>query len=155
MTLLGLTDGCNAQSGNGYLDIVDFIVSQCCDAQQNLNEIFRRVAFNILIGNSDDHFRNHGFLLTQKGWTLSPAYDLNPTDSDYLSLLINSNTCMADLKLLQESAGDYMIDDNLAKQIIAEVNDAVKNWRTVATRCGAAKHEIDLFAPIFNKRLQA
>ncbi len=153
MTLLGLTDGCNAQSGNGYLDIVDFIVAHCCDTQQNLNELFRRVAFNIAIGNSDDHFRNHGFLLTKQGWTLSPAYDMNPTDDNHLSLLINSNTCEASLEILQESAGEYMIDDNVGKKIIAEVTDAVRNWRNVALRNGATKHEIDLFAPVFSKHL--
>ena len=79
MTLLGLTDGCDAKSGNGYLDIVDFILQNCCDVEQNLRQLYRRVAFNIAIGNSDDHFRNHGFLLTPRGWTLSPAYDMNPT----------------------------------------------------------------------------
>ena len=72
MTLLGLTDGCDAKSGNGYLDIVDFILQNCCDVEQNLRQLYRRVAFNIAIGNSDDHFRNHGFLLTPRGWTLSP-----------------------------------------------------------------------------------
>ena len=70
MTLLGLTDGCDAKSGNGYLDIVDFILQNCCDVEQNLRQLYRRVAFNIAIGNSDDHFRNHGFLLTPRGWTL-------------------------------------------------------------------------------------
>jgi len=73
MTLLGLTDGCNADTGNGYLDIVDFIIQSCCDVEANLRELYRRVAFNICVGNSDDHFRNHGFLLTPYGWTLSPA----------------------------------------------------------------------------------
>ena len=66
MTLLGLTDGCDAKSGNGYLDIVDFILQNCCDVNENLRQLYRRVAFNIAIGNSDDHFRNHGFLLTQE-----------------------------------------------------------------------------------------
>lgn len=66
MTLLGLNDGDNATTGHGYLDIVDFIIQNCTDVEYNLQELFRRVAFNICIGNSDDHFRNHGFLLTAK-----------------------------------------------------------------------------------------
>lgn len=82
MTLLGLSDGDNATTGHGYLDIVDFIIQSCTDVERNLQELYRRVAFNICIGNTDDHFRNHGFLLTAKGWTLSPAYDMNPTLSD-------------------------------------------------------------------------
>ena len=82
MTLLGLSDGDNATTGHGYLDIVDFIIQSCTDVERNLQELYRRVAFNICIGNTDDHFRNHGFLLTAKGWTLSPAYDMNPTLSE-------------------------------------------------------------------------
>lgn len=67
MTLLGLNDGDNANTGHGYLDIVDFILQNCTNVEDNLQELYRRVAFNICIGNSDDHFRNHGFLLTAKG----------------------------------------------------------------------------------------
>lgn len=70
MTMLGFTDGDNATTGHGYLDIVDFILQSCTNVEANLQELYRRVAFNICIGNSDDHFRNHGFLLTAKGWTL-------------------------------------------------------------------------------------
>lgn len=79
MTLLGFSDGDNATTGHGYLDIVDFILQNCTNMEANLQELYCRVAFNVCIGNSDDHFRNHGFLLTAKGWTLSPAYDMNPT----------------------------------------------------------------------------
>nr|MDE6668544.1 type II toxin-antitoxin system HipA family toxin [Muribaculaceae bacterium] len=75
LTLLGLTDGDNASTGYGYIDIVDFIIQYGCDVEQNLEELYRRVAFYIIVGNSDDHFRNHGFLLKRKGWQLSPAYD--------------------------------------------------------------------------------
>lgn len=71
MTLLGLEDGDNATTGHGYLDIVDFILQNCTDVERNLQELYRRVAFNICIGNSDDHFRNHGFLLTAKVQRLS------------------------------------------------------------------------------------
>lgn len=66
MTLLGLNDGDNANTGHGYLDIVDFILQNCTNVEDNLQELYRRVAFNICIGNSDDHFRNHGFLLVSK-----------------------------------------------------------------------------------------
>ena len=75
MSLLGLDDGAGSSTGNGYLDIVDFILHGCTDVRQNLRELYRRVAFNVMFGNTDDHFRNHGFVLTPKGWTLSPAYD--------------------------------------------------------------------------------
>ena len=149
MTLLGLTDGCNAQTGNGYLDIVDFILQHCCNVEANLRQLYRRVAFSIAIGNSDDHFRNHGFLLTPKGWTLSPAYDLNPTFNDHQSLLINATTNSSDLQLLLASSEEYMIGKEEATHIIEEVKDGVSQWRSMATRIGIAKREMDLFAQVF------
>lgn len=149
MTLLGLTDGCNAQTGNGYLDIVDFILQHCCNVEANLRQLYRRVAFSIAIGNSDDHFRNHGFLLTPKGWTLSPAYDLNPTFNDHQSLLINATTNRSDLQLLLASSEEYMIGKKEATHIIEEVKDGVSRWRSMATRLGIAKREMELFAQVF------
>lgn len=149
MTLLGLTDGCNAQTGNGYLDIVDFILQHCCNVEANLLQLYRRVAFSIAIGNSDDHFRNHGFLLTPKGWTLAPAYDLNPTFNDHQSLLINATTNRSDLQLLLASSEEYMIGKEEATRIIEEVKDGVSQWRSMATRLGIAKREMDLFAQVF------
>ena len=149
MTLLGLTDGCNAQTGNGYLDIVDFILQHCCNVEANLRQLYRRAAFSIAIGNSDDHFRNHGFLLTPKGWTLSPAYDLNPTFNDHQSLLINATTNRSDLQLLLASSEEYMIGKEEATHIIEEVKDGVSQWRSMATRLGIAKREMDLFAQVF------
>jgi serine/threonine-protein kinase HipA len=110
MSLLGLDDGSGAGTGNGYLDIVDFIVRNCTDVQQNLHELYRRVAFNVLFGNTDDHFRNHGFILTPKGWTLSPAYDINPSTKTHQCLLINENTELSDINALRDSCESYMLD---------------------------------------------
>lgn len=151
MTLLGLTDGCDAKSGNGYIDIVDFILQNCCDVNQNLRQLYRRVAFNIAIGNSDDHFRNHGFLLTQRGWTLAPAYDMNPTLSEYQSLLINSSTNESNLQILLDSAEEYMISYNDARTIIEEVVDGVSKWRDIAVGLGISKREIDMFQHVYSK----
>ncbi len=145
MTLLGLNDGDNATTGHGYLDIVDFILQNCTNVEQNLQELYRRVAFNICIGNTDDHFRNHGFLLTQKGWTLSPAYDMNPTLNEYQSLLINSATNKSDLSILLESCEEYMLSMEVAGKIIGEVREAIKNWKKIAVRIGIPKREIVLF----------
>ncbi len=145
MTLLGLNDGDNATTGHGYLDIVDFILQNCTNVEQNLQELYRRVAFNICIGNTDDHFRNHGFLLTAKGWTLSPAYDMNPTLNEYQSLLINSATNKSDLSILLESCEEYMLSMEVAGKIIGEVREAIKNWKKIAVRIGIPKREIVLF----------
>lgn len=149
MTMLGLTDGQNASTGNGYLDIVDFIVQSCCDVESNLQELFRRVAFNIAIGNSDDHFRNHGFLLTSKGWTLSPAYDLNPTLAREQNLLINAYTTESNLDILLESCGDYMLSSKIAAQIVSKVKEAMSAWKQVATSIGLSQSEQNVFKDRF------
>ncbi|MBQ8804976.1 MAG: type II toxin-antitoxin system HipA family toxin [Bacteroidaceae bacterium] len=154
MTLLGLNDGDNATTGYGYLDIVDFIISGCTDVDANLRELFRRVAFNICVGNSDDHFRNHGFLLTAKGWTLSLAYDMNPTLNDHQSLLINSKTNKADLSILLNSCEEYMLTPEVAKGIINEVVTAVKDWRVLANRLGIAKREKGIFEGVFDNCIE-
>ena len=151
LTLLGLTDGDNASTGYGYTDIVDFIVRHGCHVEQNLEELYRRVAFYIIVGNSDDHFRNHGFLLTRKGWELSPAYDINPTLADNQSLLINRATSESDLNILLASAGDYMLSADKACSIIDKVKTAMKSWRTDARKLGLPQRDIDMFAPRFDK----
>ena len=133
MTLLGLNDGDNANTGHGYLDIVDFILQNCTHVEENLQELYRRVAFNICIGNTDDHFRNHGFLLTSKGWTLAPAYDMNPTLNEYQSLLINRYTNKSDLNELLDSCEEY--------------------WQSLANRLGIIKTEQNMFHTIFERDL--
>ena len=153
LTLLGLTDGDNASTGYGYPDIVDFIIQHGSNVGQNLEELYRRVVFYIIVGNSDDHFRNHGFLLTRKGWELSPAYDINPTLSDNQSLLINRATSESDLNILLASAGDYMLSTEKAKTIIDEVKSAMKSWRNEAQKLGLPQREIDMFARRFDTRL--
>ena len=152
MTLLGLNDGDNATTGHGYLDIVDFIIQNCTDVDRNLQELYRRVAFNICIGNSDDHFRNHGFLLTAKGWTLSPAYDMNPTQNEYQNLLISATSNKADLNILLDACGDYMLNCKTAEDIISEVTEAVKGWREWAVRLGIFKREMEIFSGILDER---
>ena len=152
MTLLGLDDGDNATTGHGYLDIVDFIIQNCTDVEYNLQELYRRVAFNICIGNSDDHFRNHGFLLTAKGWTLSPTYDMNPTLNEYQSLLITATSNRAELSILLDACGDYMLNRKTAEKIVSEVAEAVKGWRGLAVRLGISKREMEMFSGILDER---
>ena len=133
MSLLGLDDGAGSNTGNGYLDIVDFILRGCTDVRQNLRELYRRVAFNIMFGNTDDHFRNHGFLLTPKGWTLSPAYDINPGTKSHQCLLIDAYTEQSDINVLLSACESYMLERQEAAGIIEEVRAAISDWRTTAT----------------------
>lgn len=153
MSLLGLKDGDNAQGGYGYLDMVDFILQGCCDVEQNLQELYRRVAFNMCIGNSDDHFRNHGFLLTQKGWTLSPAYDMNPTLNEYQSLLVNESSNKADISVLLDSCESYLIKKEIAANIIQEVQTAVSAWESLAVQLQIPVREMTLFKDRFKLNL--
>lgn len=133
MSLLGLDDGAGSSTGNGYLDIVDFILQGCVDVGRNLRELYHRVAFNVMFGNTDDHFRNHGFLLTPKGWTLSPAYDINPGVKTHQCLLIDQYTEQSDISALLSASGNYMLEQKEAAEIIEEVRAAVKDWRKVAS----------------------
>ena len=149
MTMLGLKDGCNANTGNGYLDIVNYIIKNCCNVDFNLKELYRRVAFNISIGNSDDHFRNHGFLLTPQGWTLSPAFDINPSLSKEQSLLINSYTAKSDLNILLDSCEEYMLNHNTAKQIIEEVLKGISKWKLLANKINIPQSEQNIFKDRF------
>ena len=87
----------------------------------------------MLFGNTDDHFRNHGFLLTPKGWTLSPAYDINPGVRSYQSLLIDQYTDQSDVNTLLAACNYYMLEHQEASEIIEEVHDAIKDWRKIAT----------------------
>ncbi len=146
MTLLGLQDGNNAADGHGYLDLVDFIVQHCTAVESNLRELYRRVAFYICVGNSDDHFRNHGFLLTPKGWTLSPAYDINPTLNSSQSLLISSVSNQAAFSQLRAAAEDYLLTRETADAILAEVQAALVDWSTLAAQIGIPRREIAQFA---------
>ena len=133
MSLLGLDDGAGSSTGNGYLDSVDFNLQGCTDTRKNLRELYRRVAFNIMYGNTDDHFRNHGFLLTPKGWTLSPAYDINPSAKTHQCLLIDQYTEQSDVNALLSASENYMLERQEAEEIVEEVRDAVKDWRKTAT----------------------
>lgn len=147
MTLCGLQDGADANTGNGYLDIVDVIIGNTgfVDPQAALEQLYRRVAFSISIRNHDDHFRNHGFLLTEKGWVWSPAYDLNPSDFSTQSLLVSRDNNESSLDLLLAAAGEYMLSVAQAKQIIDEVRATMQNARQVARKCGISDHEMQRF----------
>ena len=147
MTLCGLQDGADATTGNGYLDIVDMIIGNTgfADPKTALEQLYRRVAFSIAIRNHDDHFRNHGFLLTEQGWVWSPAYDLNPSDFSTQSLLISRDSNESSLEVLLSAAGDYMLSTIQATQIIDEVRTAMTHARQIAHQCGISDYESERF----------
>ena len=155
MTLCNLHDGADANTGNGYLDIVETIIGSAGiqNPSENLKELYRRVAFNICIGNHDDHFRNHGFILTQNGWNFSPAYDLNPTNETTQSILISRQTNESSLQELLAAHNDYFLTEKEAKKIIDFVRQGMRQWQTVANQCRISKSEQERFAKRFEVNL--
>ncbi|MDY0907416.1 type II toxin-antitoxin system HipA family toxin [Pedobacter sp. CFBP9032] len=149
MTMTGNVDG-NVEEETGYLDIAEFIQSNGAAVDNDLHQLWRRIIFNIAISNTDDHLRNHGFLLTDKGWRLSPAYDLNPSiDKDALAITIDSNTGELNFEIAF-SVGEYFrLNKKEMEEILSQVKDAVQSWRAVANSIKIKRSEIELMAKAF------
>jgi len=151
MTLTGRVDGDDAGSGVSYMELGEILMRNGSDTKRDLEELWMRIVFNILVSNTDDHLRNHGFILEPgKGWRLSDAYDLNPVpDGDGLKLNITEYDNALDLELAREVAGFFRVDLGQADEIIADCADAVSHWRTVAQHLGLSQREQDYMAPAF------
>ena len=149
MTLLGKTDG-NADAG--YLDMAAFIKSNGASPKKDLRELWKRVVFNMAVSNTDDHLRNHGFLLSDSGWSLSPLYDVNPNIyGDSLSLNVSSGESLISFDLATETAEYYDIDKTEAKIIIDEIRSIVtENWTDLAVNYGLNRSAINRMTPAFD-----
>ena len=150
MAMLGVRDG----EAGGYPEMVDALAGHGAQATTDAHALYRRMVFNVLISNVDDHLRNHGFLWTGKaGWTLSPAYDLNPVPSDLkarvLSTRIDLHESTCSLELVQEAAGFFGLSLPKARTIIKEVAAATATWRTIAKEISARPPEINRMASAF------
>lgn len=150
MTMLELRDGDRAS----YVDIAEAIEEHSPRAAADLGELWRRIVFTVLISNTDDHLRNHGFLRTARGgWTLAPAFDLNPDPRPgprQLSTAIDETDATPDVDLALRVASLFRLDARRAGEILAEVRAAVRPWPTVAATVGIPKPEIDRMAPAFS-----
>lgn len=146
MTLTGHIDGESAS----YLEIAEVLTSQGAEAGKDLLELWTRIVFNIMASNTDDHLRNHGFLLTPNGWRLSPAYDMNPNpDSLGLALDINDNDNALDLDLARATAPYFRVRDAEARRIITRLRETIAGWREIARQLGIAAAEQDAMALAF------
>ena len=147
MTMLGKTDGEEA----GYLDIASFLKSNGSNPKADLLELWKRMAFSMLITNSDDHLRNHGFLLTKTGWRLSPMYDVNPTPyGETLSLLVDENDNSISKELLISVADYYAITKVSAETIFKEMQQIIsKNINKTAKTNGLSSAAIKRMSPSF------
>jgi serine/threonine-protein kinase HipA len=150
MAMLGAKDG----EGGSYPEIVDAIARHGAQGKKDAHALYRRVAFNVLISNVDDHLRNHGFLwLGKAGWSLSPAYDLNPVPADLKARVLTTNidldegTCSIDL--LEAAAEYFALTLPQARTIIKEVATVTAAWRDTAKTVGARSAEITRMASAF------
>jgi serine/threonine-protein kinase HipA len=153
MSMLGAKD----HESRSYLEFVDVLRRYGAAPVEDMEALWRRMVFTILISNTDDHLRNHAFLYEgPHGWRLSPAYDLNPVPIDLkprvLMTAITEDDNTASLALAFEVAGYFEIAETRARKIAAEVAAVVSRWRAVARRHGIARQEIDRMASAFEHR---
>lgn len=151
MTMLGKTDGANASDGSSYLEIVSFLKANGSKPKEDLEELWKRIVFSMAVSNTDDHFRNHGFILEKSGWKLSPLYDVNPDIyGNYLSLNVNSEESDLDFKLAIRTSAYYGLDEKKAKEIVNEIAEKVRdNWKIIAQKYGINRSEIERMRPAF------
>jgi len=150
MSMLGAKD----RDTRSYLEIVDALRQHGAAAEEDMEQLWRRIVFSILISNTDDHLRNHGFLYAgQSGWRLSPAYDLNPVPVDVkpriLTTAINEDDGTASLDLAMSVAEYFELEKAKAKTIATQVGKAVSTWRDEAAKHGIGKSEIERMASAF------
>lgn len=150
MAMLGARDG----EGGSYPEMVDALGTHGAQARRDAHALYRRVVFNVMISNVDDHLRNHGFLRHGKaGWSLAPAYDLNPVPADLkarvLSTSINLEESTCSIDLLEEAAPYFALSLTDARLILKEVATATASWREVAREVGARSREIQRMASAF------
>jgi serine/threonine-protein kinase HipA len=147
MTMLDRNDGAE---GASYLDLAAVLTQQGAHATRDLEQLWRRIVFFVCISNVDDHLRNHAFLLEKRGWSLTPAYDMNPIAyGDGLTLNISETDNAQDLDLVVSVAKHFRIKATRAQEIVEEVKTAVRQWRKQAKRAGISRAEQDSMASAF------
>jgi serine/threonine-protein kinase HipA len=150
MSMLGATD----QETRSYLEFVDVLRQHGASPKADMRALWRRIVFSVMISNTDDHLRNHGFLYAgPAGWRLSPAYDLNPVPADIkpriLTTAIDLTDGTASLKLALDVAAYFELNPGEARKIASEVGRATATWRREAKKLGIAAAEIDRMASSF------
>jgi serine/threonine-protein kinase HipA len=149
MTMLEASDG----DQRSYLEIAEVVEERSPAATAELRQLWRRMAFTILISNTDDHLRNHGFLHERgESWILSPAFDLNPSPGlgpKYLSTRIDYDSTRASIDTLMSVAPEFRLDADGALETLTQVVRAIARWREVAVSHGLRQHDLDMMEPAF------
>lgn len=143
MTLTGHADGEDASTGVSYLELAEVLITRGANTKADLRELWSRIVFNMLVSNTDDHLRNHGFILEPgRGWHLSPAYDMNPDKyGQGLKLNVSENDNALDLDLARSVANYFRISKNDANEIIENFQGVVSQWPTIANEIGISQQE--------------
>lgn len=151
MTLLGYVDGNDENDGISYLELAEFLQRYGSKNQkEDLVELWRRILFNVAISNCDDHLRNHGFILTPKGWELSPVYDLTPNpNGSGLKLNIDESANDLDVDLVVSTASFYGISDEEAAKQVETLKPIIASWRTRAEKLGISNAEQNMMETAF------
>jgi serine/threonine-protein kinase HipA len=142
MTMLGYTDNRDAHIGASYIEMADFITKNGARVNEDLEELWKRIVFSISVSNTDDHLRNHGFMLTEKGWIISPAFDINPNEmGSGLSLNISENDNSLEYDLALEVAEYFRLKKDKAERIISDIKTNVSDWKTIAEKYAISRTE--------------
>ncbi|MDO9340005.1 MAG: type II toxin-antitoxin system HipA family toxin [Bacteroidales bacterium] len=150
MTMTGYSEEALRDKKASYLEIAEFIKFSGADNTEDLHQLWKRIVFNISVSNTDDHLRNHGFLLTNKGWKLSPAYDINPSTDKYgLALNIDMDNNALDFDLAKSVGDFFMLNTDKMEEILEQVKSVIKNWRSFATVIGIPRQEQDRMESAF------
>jgi len=150
MTMTGNNEDTIRENPASYLEIAEFIQTHGTMIEENLQQLWRRIVFNIAISNTDDHLRNHGFILTDEGWILSPAYDLNPSiEKNGLSLNIDMENNALDFALAISVGEFFRLNTTQMNRIIGEVLESVNQWENVADKIGISRAEKELMSRAF------
>ncbi|MDP2687038.1 MAG: HipA domain-containing protein [Aequorivita sp.] len=150
MTMTTNTEDTIRNKPASYLEIAEFIQTYGANIEKNLHQLWRRIVFNIAISNTDDHLRNHGFILTDKSWILSPAFDLNPsTEKNGLALNIDMDNNFLDLDLAKSVGAHFRLNKNQMDTIIHQVLESVGKWKIIANELGISKTEQELMQGAF------
>lgn len=156
MTLLGKTDGASGSEGAGYLDMVSFLKSNGASPRDDILELWKRIVFSIAVSNTDDHLRNHAFIMTDHGWRISPMYDVNPNIyGDTLSLNITADDNQMRFDVALEAAKSFGIEQEQANEIIESIRSVVESyWKTAAGDLGLSRNAIQHMEPAFDMKLK-
>jgi len=150
MTMSGKNEELIRDETPSYLDIVEFIQFSGVHVNEDLHQLWKRLIFSIYISNTDDHLRNHGFVLTREGWRLSPAYDINPSvDKEGLALNIDVDNNALDIGLAKSVGVYFRLGEKEMDRIIDQVKSVVSGWQELATEIGIPRSEQTLMAAAF------